>query len=176
MVIQIIPKQRDRSLSLVNILLYFSLVLLVAAAASYFILNYFQQKTEKDIQLLDEKLAAADASPEAVLAKEVLDYQKKIDDFSSLLASHTNSSSTFSLIESITHPKVFFSDFLLEINKKSITLSGKTDSFQTLDQQLSIFKNDKIIKEVNISNIVFEKDGRISFGFNLILDPQIFKN
>ena len=161
-------------MSLVNILLYFSLVLLVVVLTSYFILNNFQQKTEKEIQLLDEKLALASASPEAALEREVLNYQKKINDFSFLLASHEYSSQIFPLIESITHPKVAFSDFSLEVSKQSITLSGITDSFQTLGQQLVIFKNEKLIKEAEVSNIAFEKDGRISFDFNLILDPQIF--
>ncbi|MFH1401513.1 MAG: hypothetical protein ABIG40_00945 [Parcubacteria group bacterium] len=174
MVIQIIPKQQDKSLSLEKILLYFSLILLAVILAGYFILNNFQQKTEKDIQLLDEKLAAADASPEAVLEKEVLSYQKKIDDFSSLLASHKYNSQIFPLIESITHPKVVFSDFSLEAGKSSVVLSGITDSFLSLDQQLTIFKNEKLIKEVRVSNISFEEDGRISFNFDFVLDPQIF--
>lgn len=174
MVIQIIPKQEEKSSSLKNILFYFSLILLLAVAASYFVLNNSQKKAEKDIQLLDQELAAAAASPEAALEKEVLDYQKKINDFSSLLALHQYSSQIFPFIESITHPKVAFSDFSLEINKGSITLSGITDSFLTLDQQLTILKNEKLVKEVNLSDIAFEKDGRISFNFGLILDSQIF--
>ncbi len=174
MVIQIIPKQQERSLSLANILLYFSLILLITVAASYFILNNFWQKTEKDIESLDKELAAADASPEAALEKVVLNYQKKINDFASLLASRKYSSQIFPLIESITHPKVAFSDFSLEISRGGITLSGITDSFQTLDQQLVIFKNEKLIKEANLSSISFKSDGRVSFNFDLVFDPKIF--
>ncbi len=174
MVFQIIPKQQERSSSLANILLYFSLVLVLVILAGYFILNNFQQRAEKDIQLLDKNLAAASASPEAALEKEILNYQKKINDFSSLLASHTYSSQIFPLIESITHPKVAFSNFSLEASKASVTLSGITDSFQTLDQQLAIFKKEKLVKEVKISDIAFEKDGKISFSFGLVMDPQIF--
>jgi len=175
MVIQIIPKQpQKKSLSLANILLYLSLVLLLIVSASYFILNNFQQKTEKDIQLLDENLAAADASPEAALAKEVLNYQQKINDFSSLLASHKYNSQVFPLIESLTHPKVAFSSFSLDTEKQTIALSGVTDSFQTLDQQLTIFKNEKLIKKVELSNISFGEGGKVSFDFKLILDPQVF--
>ncbi|MFH1894359.1 MAG: hypothetical protein ABH813_00415 [Patescibacteria group bacterium] len=174
MVIQIIPKRQEKLSVLANILLCFSLVLLAAVSASYFILNNSQQKTEKEIQLLDEKLALASASPEASLEKEVLNYQKKINDFSSLLASHKYSSQIFPLIESATHPKITFSKFSLEVNGQNIALSGTTDSFQTLGQQLIIFKNEKLIKEAKVSNIAFEKDGKISFNFDLILAPQIF--
>ena len=174
MVIQIIPKQQEKSLSLENILFYFSVVLLLVVLASYFILNNFLQKTEKDIQLLDEKLAASSASPEAALEREVLNYQKKINDFSSLLASHKYSSQVFFLIESVTHPKVTFSSFALNVGGQSIALPGVTDSFQTLDQQLFILKNEKLIKNVELSGISFAKDGKISFDLNLVLDPQIF--
>jgi len=174
MVIQIIPKQRERSSFLANTLFYFSLILLLSVAVSYFVLNNFQQKAENDIGLLEAQLAAAEASPEAVLEKEVLNYQKKINDFSSLLSSHRYSSQIFPLIESVTHPKVVFSDFSLELAKGIVTLSGITDSFQTLDQQLTILKGEKLIKTAEVSDIVLEEDGRISFNLNLVPNQQIF--
>jgi hypothetical protein len=174
MVIQLIPRQREGSAVFVNILFYFSLILLIASIASYFILDNLQQKTVKTIESLDAELAIADASPEAATKKIIQDYEKKINDFSFLLAAHKYNSQVFPLIESLTHPKVVFSNFSQDSDKRTIVLSGVTDSFQTLGQQLFIFKNGEFIEEVKLSNIAFKEDGRISFGFDLVLDPKIF--
>jgi hypothetical protein len=174
MVIQLIPKQQERVSFFKDILLYFSLILLVAAAASCFVLNNFQQKLENDISILDKELAAAEASPEAALEKVVLNYEKKISDFSGLLNGYHYSSQVFLFIEKLTHPKVVFSDFEAQNYENSIQLSGKTDGFLSLGQQLIIFKNEKLIKEVKLSNISLEKGGKVSFSFNLLLDPGIF--
>ena len=81
MVIQIIPKDQEKS-SLANILLYLSLILLAALATSYFVLNNIQKTTEKDVASLDAQLAVAGSSDQASMEREVLNYQQKINDFS----------------------------------------------------------------------------------------------
>lgn len=174
MAIQLVPRPEEKKPFWVDILFYLSLILVIAAASSYFVLNSLQEKTEKKIQSLNEELVKASASPEAALEKEVLDYQKKIDDFSVLLGSYRYSSQIFPFIESITHPKVSFSSFSAVIDENSIQVSGVADSFRTLGQQLIIFKNEKLIKEVELSGISLAKEDKVSFSFSLILDPIIF--
>jgi hypothetical protein len=176
MVIQIIPKQPEGRSILANILLFVSVALVISATTSYFILDNSLKKTEEKIVSLDKKLALENSSERVALEKEVSTYQKKINDFSTLLSGHIYSSQLFPFLENLTHPKVAFSDFSADMDKKNITLSGVTDSFLTLGQQLIIFKAEKLILSVQLSNIAFEKDGKISFDFNLALDPQIFKN
>lgn len=174
MVIQIIPKDQEKSFSLGNVLFYLSLVLVLIFLVSYGVLFFLLKNTEKNISALDQKIAVAASSPEAVLSRELLADQQKIKDFASLLSAHKYSSQQFSLIENLAHPKIFFSDFSFDMNKKIIDLSGKADSFKTLDQQITIFKKEKTIQQVEISKIGFDKDGKVQFGLKLTLDSQVF--
>jgi hypothetical protein len=175
MVIQIIPRQQEKSPFLMNILLYFSIVLFLVTVGSYFILNNLGQKADVQIKDLDSKLAQISSSSGATLEKEILQYQQKINIFSSLLAAHQYSSQAFTFLEGITHPKVFFESFSLDTTTRIISLAGQTDSFQSLDQQINIFKKEKSIQGVELSNLSIGKEGKIPFGIKLILNQQVFE-
>lgn len=174
MVIQIIPKQQEKSFSILNVLFYLSLVLLFASMIAYFVLFYFLKNTEEKISSLDEQIAAAAASPEAAVSQELILYQGKINNFSSLMSAHKYSSQVFPLIESLVHPKVSFSSFSFDMETRIVTVSGKTDNFLTLGQQTDILKGEKLIQNVELSDISFDEDGKVSFAFELVLDPQVF--
>ena len=176
MAIQIVPKDIAKKPFWLNILFYFSLVLLIGLSASYFTLNYFIQKADQRIQELDEELEKAKTPEEIALEGEVLGYQEKIGDFSVLIKDHRFNSNLFSFLENLTHPKVWFSNFTLDSEIKKVKISGETESFQTLGQQLIIFQNEEHIKKVDLSNIALGERGKIEFDFDLLLDPKIFKN
>jgi hypothetical protein len=174
MAIQIIPKKREGSSIFMDILLYLSVFLFLAALVGYFIINSALKKTEGSIMEVDAKLAEASNSPEAALVDDVLFYQKKIESFSYILSSHVYVSQVFPFIEKLTHPKVFFTSFEEDSQENKIVLSGITEDFQTLGQQLEIFKTAENIEEVELSEISFDEDGKVSFGFNLVFNPIIF--
>jgi hypothetical protein len=92
-----------------------------------------------------------------------------------LLAAHRYSSQIFPLLEGATHPKIVFSTFSLDLDKKTISVTGFADSFQALGQQISIFKKENFLASALLTEIALEKDDKVSFGFNLILNPQSFK-
>ncbi|MFH1036848.1 MAG: hypothetical protein V1756_02195 [Patescibacteria group bacterium] len=174
MTIQIVPRPVEKEPIWLNVLFYLSIFLVVAAISVFFVINGLQNREEKNFQLLEGSLAQANSSPEAALEKEVLAIKRKIDDFSSLVGGYEYSSNVFGFLEGITLPKVFFSSFNLTADTHEIEVGGTTDSFQTVGQQLIVFKNEKLIKNVVLSNMGFSKEG-VAFSFNLILDPKIFQ-
>lgn len=174
MSIQIIPKPEERKPILPEVLFYLSLAVLIAAVASYFVLSSLLQKTEKNIQTIDQEMAALDSSPDRHLETKLFDYQKKINDFSRLLNGYKYSSQIFPLIESLAHPKVSFSNFSAEIQKGTVHVSGSADSFQTVQQQLIIFRNSQFIKDVTLSGVSLGEKGKIPFVFDLGIDPGVF--
>jgi len=59
--------------------------------------------------------------------------------------------------------------------KGEAILFGQTENFSTLEQQISILKLKKEIKDINLSSISIGKEGKVDFTLNLSLDPAIFK-
>ena len=173
--VEIIPKPTRKIPFWQNILLYFVIVLLIAIIASYFTLNYSYKKADKNLKDLKNAIAAKETPKEKALEKEVIGYKKKIEDFSFLLEKHQRASKFFSFLEKSIHPKVWFSSFSLDLKEHRVTVSGSTESFWTLGQQLLIFQKDPLIKEVNLSGISIGAEKKINFTFNLLISPQIFK-
>lgn len=173
MPIDIIPKPPEEEPILLNILFYISIGLLISAILIYFLLGYLQRNVNEILEERKSQLQIIQTPEEQELEKDVLRYQKKIDDFAIIFRRHKTNSNVFPFLEEITHPEVRFSDFSL--TKPSVTLSGIAESFTVMDQQLSIFRENPKILDTNLSQILLDKDGRISFNFTLTLSPEIFK-
>jgi hypothetical protein len=175
MAIEITPKPASKLSALLNDLFYFSLVLVLISISIFFVLNYYQNKASKTLQDLETTLIKGKTQQDVVLEKEILGYQKKINDFSSLIVSHKNIPKFFSVFEKIAHPKVEFTKFILNAENFRLILSGKTGSFQFVDQQILIFKKENLIKDFTLSKLFIDKDGKVEFSFDILLNRQIFK-
>jgi len=175
MAIEIIPKPKAKIPSWLNFLFYFSIVLLIASPSAYFALDYFLKKTEANLQTLEETLAKEKTPQEIALENRVLGHQKKTRDFSWLINQHLYSSKFFAFFQKICHPKVWFSQISLDFKASQLVVSGEAETFLVLGQQLQIFKQENLIKSVNLARISMGREGGVDFSFNLLLDPIIFK-
>jgi len=172
--VEIMPKKTPGLSKWINILFYFSLALLIFSIASYFILDYSLKKSRKILTDLEESLARKETPEEIVLEKEILGYQKKIKDFSQLIGQHLETSEVFNFIQKNSHPSVWFSQFNLDSRENIILISGTTDSFETFNQQILIFKRENFVQDINIKKILIGKKGKIEFILSLSIDPKIF--
>lgn len=175
MAIEIIPKEAAKLPLWQNILLYISIALVLACISSYFVLTYFIKKSDLIFQDLEKALTEARTPQQIALEEEILDYQEKIEDFSSLLLNHKKSSNFFDFLEEIIHPKVFFSEASLNIMGNQVELTGQAESFRVLGEQLLIFRNAKFIKNLSLPEVRIGKEGKIEFNFNISLNPNLFK-
>lgn len=175
MAIEIIPKPKVKIPPWLNFLFYFSIVLLIASPFAYFTLDYFLKKTETNLQTLEETLAEQKMPQEIALENRVFDYQKKIEDFSWLINQHLYSSKFFDFFQKICHPKIWFSQISLDLKEYQLVVSGEAETFLVLGQQLQIFKQENLIKSVNLARISMGREGGVDFSFNLLLNPIIFK-
>lgn len=173
--IEIIPKPAKKVSPSQNILFYFAVGLLLLSIGLYFVLGYFVKKSELILQDLEETLAREKTEEETILEKEVFGYQRKVEDFSTLIGQHTYASGFFNFFESLSHPKVWFSKISLNITNHRLIVSGKTDTFLILDQQLLIFQQEELIKETILNKLSIGKEGLVNFTFDLTLNPIIVK-
>jgi hypothetical protein len=139
---------------------------------SYFVLYFNQKKLNRELSEIEKALQKSPAQES--LEKELENWQKKINDFGLLLSRHKFTTNLFDYLEKSTLPRVNYSKFRLDPEKGVLVLSGQTDNFETLGQQILIFKNQGFIKNLNLTEISIAEKGKINFEFQLILDPKIF--
>lgn len=168
--VEIIPKQIPGAANWLNTLFYLSLFLLLISIISFFLLGGFLGKNEQASADLDEALSLLQSPENLTLEKEVLSYQKKINSFSQLKGEHFQPSGLFEIIEQNSHPQVWFTQFNLETDQKKVTLAGKTQSFETLGQQLLIFQKAEEIREVNLEKVSISKESKIEFSLSFIYE------
>ena len=173
--VEIIPKETPPIPKWLNILFYFSLVLLVFSIIGYFVLDSSLRNSQKNLADSRETLAGEETPERITLEKEILSYEKKVKDFFSLIDSRQESSRIFNFLQKTCHPKVWFTQFSLDLKDRGVTFSGKTQSFESLGQQLLIFKDENLVKAVNLEKISISKEGEINFDLFLSFNPQIFR-
>lgn len=176
MAIEIIPKKVETKLpTLLNILFYLALILLIISLLSSLALFLFQKNSKKVLQNIEEKLAEKGTPEERALEGKIILYQKKINDFSDLLNSHQSNLKFLTVLESLTHPKIFFSKVDLKIREGKVILAGTAENFEVLGQQFLIFKKENFIKDVSLTKVSISKEGKIDFNLELSLEPEKFK-
>lgn len=173
--VEIIPKPIRKVPVWQMALFYFSVFLLIATIVSYFVLSLQERGTESRLQELERILVESKTSEMIALEKEILTYRRKINAFAPLLAEHILNSKFFDLIESRTHPRVYFSQVNISSREVKVVLAGKTDSFLTLGQQLLIFEEEPLIEEVYLSQVSIDKEGDINFGLSFVFNPEVFR-
>jgi hypothetical protein len=171
---EIIPKEKSSKKDF-NILFYISLILLFFSIVSFFILNHLSKQTQKERERLDVLLIQKLSPEKLALKQEVLNYQKKIDNFSFLIDQQLKSSKFFTEFEKIIHPQVWFSNFNLNLKKGIVTLSGYAQSFEILEQQFFVFENTNWIKNFDTETILIGEERRINFSLIIFFNPMIFQ-
>ena len=109
--------------------------------------------------------------------KKVLDYKKKIDDFSVIVRNHSISSNIFSFLEESILPDVWFSNFDMSQSNNRIQLAGESKDMKTFSRQIQVFeKSQDYVKDINISVLDSQvnEEGRVRFVLSFSLDPKIF--
>ncbi len=174
MAFDIIYQLRTKKFWWLDTILYFTLTILIATVITYFIFNIKISFQEKKLQDLEKDIATTGIPQQKELERKVFEYQKKINDFSILLADHKIPSNLFNFIEESTLPNVWFSLFGLSTEESQLRLAGEAKDVLTLARQIFVFKESEFIKDVEILNFNLEEEGRIKFDLVLPLNPQIF--
>ena len=172
---KIIPKPKPKAPRWVNVLFFSSVILVIALLAGFFFLKKEISSYSYQKQLIDEKIIGlSGGEKEREMEKEIFKTEEKIKTFLSIFKNRDALSNFFSLFESTTHPKVQFSNLELNTINRRVSLTGQTDSFQSLGGQVLILENHKDIKEITLSNISFDREGNIGFGISFSFSPDIF--
>jgi len=172
--VEIIPKEAPRPSKRLNALFYFSIFLLALAVGGYFALNSFLQEAEDDLASLRAEVSQIMTPEKIALEQEILTSKKRIDGFSSLIEQHLEASTAFEIVQRVTHPLVWFTTFDFDSRQGAFKVSGETQNFESLGQQILIMEKEEAISTVNLETISISREGKIEFSMSFSLSPDVF--
>ena len=178
---EIIAKQSQKLIKGLDILLYFSLAFLFFSIVSYFLLDHFFKQTQEEIKVREPVLASlineTKIAPEKLaLRREFLSYQKKINDFNFLMNQRLENLRFFENFETIIHPYVWFSEINLNSRERMVVLSGQAQSFEVLEQQFLVLKDQNWLKNISLGSVSIAEGGKIDFNLSFSFDLSLLNS
>jgi len=169
----IIPKPKIETPKWVNISFLICVGVWVVLLGC-FIFFKTQASSQQDKKAsLESQIAGLNTKENQDLEKKAGVLAKKIKNFSLVFKEHKNNFRFFDFLRNYCHPNVRFSSLNLTSDTAKVILVGETDSYQSLTQQIMIFKKNPQVKELNVSDISLSKEGKITFQFDFKVDEQL---
>ncbi len=166
---------KDKKSLWISVTFYFFCALLIIVFFTYFIIVFKVYLQNKEINELDSRIATYGLSQQKIYEKRVLDYKKKINDYSFIISNQKISSNVFAFIEARTLPNVWFSSFNMSKSTNEIKLSGESENMETLGRQVRVFeKSNDYISSINVSSLEIQTTGKTNFILSFYLKPEIF--
>lgn len=172
--VKIIPRPREKPSRLVNFLFSFSLILILSLLGSYLFLGTQTSSLQGEKQDVRRKIEEIIGERRG-LKEDISGFQGKIEDFKEVFQNHKFTSIFFDFLESSCHLKVQFTSLSLDTESSVANLTGKTDNFKTLGEQLLVFKGDKNIKGLRVSNVSLDQDGKVRFSLTFTFSSSLLK-
>lgn len=158
-----------------NLLLIWSIVLLVIAAALWLGLWLYEQNLSQEEERLADSLQELKAQRDADLEKEFAGLKKRIDILKILLGNRTYPSRLFKMLEELTLAQVQFLDFSADLSLAEISLGVETTGYAALAKQVSVFEKDQRIKKVELGGVDLRGSGRVGSILDLELDQSFLR-
>jgi hypothetical protein len=173
MAIEITPRKEIKAPLWAIIILACALILSIILLGSWVYLKIASKQLDEELKscVVSEKLEKAINAETAKLNL----YKKEINDFEVLIGRHKNTEKVFEFFERTIHPNVWFSDFAFDSSQDTVEVSGQAESFVALEHQLNVFKEEEIVKTLNLSDVLIDEKGGVSFSLSFAFGNQIFK-
>jgi hypothetical protein len=157
-----------------DVIFYFVISSLVATVLCYVIFLIKNNIQEKDIQKEIVALQTVGTSSQKEQEKEVISYQKKINDFAGLFKNHQFISQILYFMQQETMPNIWFKSFNVDEKNTVINLPGEADDAAAFSRQIAVFEKNEYIKNINVLNYTVGQSSKIEFNIDITLDPKIF--
>ena len=165
---------KDKDSILVNVVFYLVTAFFVAIIFSYPLLSFKVYLQNKEINKLDN-IMSFDETQQKTNEMKVLDYKKKIDDYTLIINNHRISSNIFVFIEEKTLSNVWFSNFAMSQFANEVKLSGEAENIVALSLQVEAFeKSEDYVRDVAVLESQESDSGRVQFALSLYLTPEVF--
>ncbi len=99
---------------------------------------------------------------------EIIDFENRSAVAKELMASEEPAVLAMGQIENTLVPPIYLTSYKYENGKKTITLEGMADNFNTIAKQILSFKESGYFSAVIAGPASFDKDNKLNFSINLV--------
>lgn len=176
MAIEIKPEKKESELK-ENLILVFSIIILLVSLSVYFYFNniILVQKNAELVNSNNEYNALIGRSDIRAKEDQLKLAGKYIGDFKTLFESNPKILGFFTSFQEWTQPEVVFSGFLFDVPSREITMSGSTDGFRNVIQQIAILRIEPTIESYQVSDVNLAENGLVNFNLKLVIKPEVLK-
>lgn len=171
--LKIIPEIKTETPRFVKIIFWSSLILSIILIGSFLLLN--NQISNLNMEKKENENQLDFSEEEVKLNQEMKLISEKINDFNALVKDHTISSNFLNFLQTYSHPKVQITSLQLDAENYKAKLSAETENFETLGEQILIFKQTNLINNLEISDIKLNEEGKVNFSLSFDFLKQIIK-
>ncbi len=126
-----------------------------------------QQKTN-EIEQLTEIIPKAEQD-------QFVNFYSQLVNLKSILDNHVIASPVFTLLERITHPRVFFANAGVRFREGEIELSGLAESYTAITEQLEVLNQAPEIDRFLVSQTQLGEDNLVGFKISVRLKKDALK-
>src|SRR3989344_5402317 len=157
-----------------DVVFYFVISLLVSTVLCYVIFAAKNSFLRQDIEKQIEKLNKVGTEQQRADERDVINYKKKINDFTFLMQNHQFTSNVFAFMQQQTMPNVWFKQFSLNEKSATVQLSGEADDLDAVSRQIAVLEKNKYVKSLSTLTSSGDGSARNGFNTNLVLSSDIF--
>jgi len=157
-------------------LLVFVLIIFLFALGAYFGLDYWNKNKESQLAVLEGEFQNLRDSFALEQEKEVILFEKKLNNLSKLLANHTYFSKLLLVLEELTHPQIYYTNLDFSTDKNMLTLEGVAKNQMVFSEAVSgLVNNPDKIKAVAVKEMKVTKKKDITFSLYVFIQPSLLK-
>jgi len=173
--IDLIPKKPKEEPFWQELLFYLSFLCLAVTLLFCIGFGVLAKRSSLELEKINQELAKEKTQEEIKAENQVLDYEKKVAAFTTLLKKRKPLSRIFDFLEAQVHPGVYFTKMGFVAESDILQVSGLADNFQILGQQTLIFKKDSSVKDINLKQVGIGKFGGVEFSFEVSFNKEVFE-
>jgi len=175
-ILNIIPKPKIVLPFWVNPLTWASGIVLLLMAG-LFVFFYFQTSFwEEKAKAKENDYLALETPENKALEEKVGKVSQQLEKFSQAFENHKFSYVFFEFLKANCHPNVSFSSLSFTPQSGKVSLAGQANNYNSLGEQIAILKSIKEVSDLDVSDVVLDKEGKVTFRLSFALDPNFFKN
>ena len=142
------------------------LVLFLLVAASWGGMRWYIMTLSDKLAELDSVIEENSLRLQGKDVDRVASFDSRLSLIGKQLQGETVDSQKFlTQMESLTVPNVRLTEYKYDAVEKTVTVSGETDNFKYIAQQILNLKSEALFVDVKVDSLKRTKEGRIAFSF-----------
>lgn len=174
--LNIIPRPKQAVPKWINIVIWALAFLVLILGGVFLYLGIQKSIWENRIKERQVIYAALSNAQNLEVESKVKSISSQLKKFSAAFQNHKASHKIFAFLREYCHLDVHFLDMSLNVETGDVLLSAQASSYDSLSEQIIILEKVEQVSNLEISDILLNKEGKVAFKMKFKIKPEFFLN